>query len=276
MILPMQFAIGIWLTLAACTHAAGLEFAALLKEVEGAADATTIATDFNFTNKSDKPVTITKAEASCPCLKAEISGGKLKYAPNESGVVRITFEMGNLAGIVEKVLPIYVGDDPPNKPSIQLTVRVRIPILIALEPKTVKWNLGGKADPQTIQIRMAEGKPIHVTGVKSSSPAFSCELKTVEEGRRYDLIVTPLETNTPEMGVLRIETDCGISKHRIQQAFAVVRKLSPADVTLAQKEKAGPYCTHEICNRHLVDARGSCPGGWFGIRRAAQGGPCSG
>ncbi len=51
-----------------------------------------------------------------------------------------------------------------------------------------------------------------------------------EEGKKYDLIVTPLETNAPEIGVLRIETDSELSKHRIQQAFAVIRKPSPADV----------------------------------------------
>ncbi|MES2921889.1 MAG: DUF1573 domain-containing protein [Verrucomicrobiota bacterium] len=236
----MKFAIGVWLTLAAFSQAAGLEFTELFKDINAAADAATITTDFNFTNKSDKPVTITKAEPSCPCLKAEISGGKLKYAPNESGVIRITFEMGNLAGLVVKDLPIYVDHDPPDKPSILLTVRVHIPVLVALEPKTVKWNLGGKPDPQTIQIRMAEGKPIHVKSVKSSSPEFSCELKALEEGRKFDLIVTPLKMNAPEVSIFRIETDCGISKHRIQQAFAVVRKLSPGEVALAPKEQAGP------------------------------------
>ena len=241
----MKFAIGIWLTLAAFSQAAGLEFTELLKDVEAPADAAMVTTDFNFTNKSDKPVTIAKAEPACPCLKAQVSGGKLKYAPNESGVIRITFEVGNLAGTVEKVLPIYIDDD--IKPSIQLTVRVHIPVLIAVsvfehpsDLKTAKWNLGAKPEPQTIQIRMAEGKTIHVTGVKSSSPAFKCELKALEEGKKYDLIVTPLATNAPEMSVLRIETDCEISKHRIQQAFAVVRKLSPGEVALAPKEKAGP------------------------------------
>jgi Protein of unknown function (DUF1573) len=243
----MRIAIGIWLTLTAFAHAAGLEFTELLKDVNAAADAATITTDFHFTNKSNKPVTITKCEPSCPCLKAQISGGKLKYAPNESGVIRLTFEMGNLAGTVEKVLPIYIDDEPPNKPSIHLTIRVHIPVLVAvsvfehpLDLKTVKWNLGAKPEPQTIQIRMAEGKTIHVTGVKSSSPDFKCELKALEEGKKYDLIVTPLEMDAPGISVFRIETDCEISKHRIQQAFAVVRKLSPAELALAPKEKPGP------------------------------------
>lgn len=226
----MKFAIGIWLTLAAFTQAAGLEFTELLKEVNAAADVTTVTTDFNFKNTSDKPVTIAKSDPGCSCLKVEISGGKLKYAPGESGVVRTTFDMGNFSGTVDKMIALWLDNDPANKPSMTLTVRVHIPVLIALEPKTVKWDLGGKPDPQTIHIQMAEGKSIRVTGVKSSSPSFTCEVKALEEGKKYDLIVTPLEINAPGISVFRIETDCEISKHRIQQAFAVVRKPSPVDV----------------------------------------------
>ena len=61
-------------------------------------------------------------------------------------------------------------------------------------------------------------------------PAFvTSELKTVEEGKRYDLVVTPTNLDAPGIGVFRIETDCAIKKHRIQQAFAIVRKPSAAE-----------------------------------------------
>lgn len=226
----MKLAIGIWVTLAAFAQAAGLEFKELLKDVNAPADAAIVTTEFEFTNKGDKPVTIAKTDPGCSCLKVQISGGKLRYAPGESGVVRTTFDMGNFSGVVDKVVALWIDNDPADKPSMKLTVRVHIPVLVAVEPKTVKWSVGGKAEPQTIQIRMAEGKPIRVTGVKSTSATFALELKTVEEGKKYDLVVTPLEMATPGMGVIRIETDCEISRHRTQQAFAVVRKPTPADV----------------------------------------------
>lgn len=223
----MKFIIGIWLAAAACVHAAGLEFSEPLKEVNAPADAATVTADFNFTNKGDKPVTIAKADPTCSCLKVQISGGKLKYLPGESGVIRTTFEMGNFAGTVDKVLAIYLDTDPTNKPSLQLTLRVHIPVLIALEPKTVKWETGGKADAQTIQIRIAEGKTIRVTSVKSSSDSFKCELKTLEEGKKYDLVITPQVMDSPAMAVIRIDTDCELKNHRTQQGFAVIHKRSP-------------------------------------------------
>jgi hypothetical protein len=225
----MKFALGIWWALAAFAQAAGLEFSSLLEEVKAPADAATVTADFKFTNKSDKPITIAKSDPGCSCLKVQISGGKLKYAPGESGVVRTTFDMGNFSGTVDKVVAIWLDNDPADKPSLKLTTRVHIPVLIGLEPKTVKWELGGKSEPQTIQIRMAEGKPIHVKSAQSSSSAFKCEIKTLEEGKKYDLVVTPLDTNLPAIGVIRIETDCEIAKHRVQQGFAMVRKATAAE-----------------------------------------------
>ena len=222
----MKIGIFIWLALAGFALAGGLEFTETLKQVNASADAATVTTEFTFTNKGDKPASITKSDSGCSCLKVEISGGKLKYAPGESGVVRTTFEMGNFSGTVDKMVAVWIDDDPVDKPSTQLTVRVNIPILVALEPKTLKWDLGAKADPQIIHIQMAEGNSIHVTGVTSSSEAFACELKTVDDGKKYDLIVTPQTMDVPGMAVIRIETDCAISKHRTQQAFAVVRKAS--------------------------------------------------
>lgn len=223
----MRLAIGIWMTLAAFAHA-GLEFRELVKDVQAPADAATVTSDFEFTNKGDKPVTIAKTDPGCSCLSVQISGGKLKYAPGESGVIRTTFEMGNFSGTVDKMVAVWLDADAPNAPSLKLTVRVHIPVLIAVEPKTVKWDIGGKGEPQIIPIRMAEGQSIRVVGVKSSSTSFSCQLKTLEEGKKYDLIVTPLEMNVPGMSVIRIETDCAIAKHRVQQAFAVVRKPTVA------------------------------------------------
>jgi hypothetical protein len=225
----MKFAIGIWLTLAAFAQAAGLEFTEMLKEIKAPVDAAMVTVDFNFTNKGDKPVTITKSDPGCSCVKVQVSGGKLKYAPGESGVVRATFEMGNFSGTVDKSIALFIDKDPEDKPSMTLTLRVHIPVLIALEPKTVKWDLGGSnIEPQTIKIRMAEGKPIRVTGIKPSSDAFSYELKMLEEGKKYDVIVTPLSLKVPGISVIRIETDCKIARHRIQQAFATITKPTAA------------------------------------------------
>jgi hypothetical protein len=225
----MRIACGIWLALMSLVQAAGLDFPETLKEVHAPADAKTVMAEFEFTNRTDKPVNVAKADPTCSCIAVTIKDGKLRYAPGESGVIRAEFDMGNFSGVVDKVVAVWLDNDPADKPSLSLTVRVHIPMLVTLEPKTVKWELGGKGEPQTIHIQMNHSKPIHITGTSSSSKAFAQELKTIEDGKSYDLIVTPVDIRAPGLAVLRIETDCDIQKHRIQQAFAVVRKPTVAE-----------------------------------------------
>lgn len=229
--MTMKFAISLFLAIPALVQAASLEFKELVKEVNVPMDATTVTTEYNFTNTSDKPVSITKSDPNCSCLKVEISGGKLKYAPGESGVIRTTFDVGNATGTVEKAVALWLDNDPPDKPSLHLQVNIHIPVLVAIEPKTLSWEMGGKSEPKTVHITMAEGNAIQVISSKSSNPAFNCELKTVEKGSKYELVVTPTSMDSPGIGVIRIETDSKIEKQKTQQAFAVVRKAPAKDVS---------------------------------------------
>jgi hypothetical protein len=162
----------------------------------------------------------------------QVKDGKLRYAPGESGMIRAEFNMGNFSGTVDKMVVLWLNNDPTDKPSLTLTVRVHIPVLVVLEPKTLKWDLNGNGEPQTIHITMKYEKPIRVTSVSASSEAFKHELKIIEEGKNYDLVVTPLDIKTPTLGIFRIETDCQIEKHRIQQVFATVRRPNPVDAAV--------------------------------------------
>lgn len=205
-------------------HGAALDFPSLLKEVHAPAEAKTVAVEFDFTNRSDKPVQVSRYDPTCSCMSVSIKEGKLRYEPGESGVIRAEFDMGNFSGEVDKAVAVYLNDDPDGKPSVVLVTRVHIPVLIGLEPKTQKWSIGGPAESKTIRVTMNHTKPIRIVGVTSSSEAFKHEIKTVEEGKTYDLVLTPVETKSPALAIFRIETDCDIAKHRMQQAFAVIRK----------------------------------------------------
>lgn len=219
-----RFIVCLGMLLMSPLHGAGLDFPAALKEIEAPADAKKVTADFEFTNRSGKTVKVVKYDAACSCMAVGIKGGKLAYAPGESGLIRADFEMGNFSGTVDKTVAIWLDDDPPEKPSVTLTLRVHIPVLVALEPKTLKWDVGGDASPQVIHITMNHNAPIRVKSVTCSSPAFRHELKTINEGKLYELVVTPGEISSPGLAILRIETDCAIERHRLQQAFAVVRK----------------------------------------------------
>ncbi len=226
----MKYVIGIWLTLSAWALGGTLDFKELSKEINAEADAMSTTAEFEFTNKTSQAITIKKCDPGCSCVAVRISDGKLRYEPGESGVISAKFDMTNFSGTVDKVIALFLDEDPVDKPSQVLKLKINIPVLVALEPKTLKWNLGASAAPQTIHIKIIEGQTIHVLNVKSSSEAFTLKLNTLEDGKLYDLVVTPNAMEAPGIGVFRVETDCKIQKHRIQQGFGVVRKPTPAEM----------------------------------------------
>lgn len=209
-------------------HAAALTFESDLVEVHAAADAANVTADFKFRNDGETPTRIVKYDAACSCMNVSISDGKLEYAPGESGAIRAVFSVGNYSGTIDKVVALWLAGDGPDSPAARLTVRIHIPVLVSIEPKTLTWDVGADPAPQSIAIAIDPSMEIRVLGTQSSNDAFTTELITHEDGRRYELVVTPKRTGTPGLGIIRIETDCPVPRHRIQQAFGVIRNPPPA------------------------------------------------
>ena len=203
--------------------AAGLEFESALIKVDAGLNDKTVTRDFHFTNRGDKAVTIKQADGGCSCLDAQVAGGKLGYAPGESGTIRVVFEVGSFQGTVDKNISVWLDGDPEEKPSTMLTMSVNIPVIIQLEPKSLKWEIGAPATAKVIDVIMNYEKPIHIQAVATSNETFSTKLITVEEGKRYKIEVTPAKgTDSAALSIVRIETDVDVEKQRVQQGFAVI------------------------------------------------------
>lgn len=214
----------LWAVLSTSLYAGELAFPELTKELNVAVDATTLDVDFPFTNKTDKPVTISKVQASCSCMNVGVKGGKQRYEPGESGVIRATFDMRNQTGEVDRLTHVWLQGDPEEKPSVKLEVKFHIPELVKADPKTLRWEVGEAPSPKTIRVVMSGDQPIHVTNVIAPPANFKHELKTITDGKEYELIVTPGATTSPAIGVYRLETDCKVETQRVKQMFAAIMK----------------------------------------------------
>ena len=223
-----------WMALSSFLSAAGLTFQEPVKELKAAADATKIVADFPFSNKSAKAVEIKRYDAGCSCVAVGVESGKMVYQPGESGVIRATFDMSNYSGDVEKPVAIWLDNDPEKAPSVQLMVKVHIPEVLRIENKTVKWDVGAPPTPQTIKLVVEGEEKVHILSVTHSNENFLHELKTLEDGRSYEIVVTPKDTGVSGLGVFRIETDCRIERHKYKQAFASIRRALPSDSATAK------------------------------------------
>ncbi len=212
----------------------GLKFDETLKTVDVGVDSNTVKVDYSFKNEGDSRIAIQRYDAGCTCASAQIKDGKLDYGPGEEGVIRVTFDMTNFSGTVDKPMAIWLQGDPADKPSVRLTTRINIPVLVEIEPKTVTWDVGSSPEPKKITLTMNHSKPIHVKEVSGSNPNFTHELKAVEEGKKYELTITPAGTGEVGIAVFHIETDCAIPRHRTQRVFSVVRKPAATVATPAR------------------------------------------
>jgi len=223
----MRTAICCWLVMVGFLRAAGLTFESQLVEINAPANAKSVVAEFKFENKTDKQVSIARFDKTCSCINVKISDGKLAYAPGEGGEIRAAFDMGNFSGVVDKVVVLWLDSDPAEKPSITLTVRVHIPVLVVMSEKTLKWTIGAKPETRKIDITMDYSKPIKIVSATSTSENLKVQVKVLEEGKHYELLVTPEDTKEPGLAIIRIETDCDIARHQVLQAFAVIRRELP-------------------------------------------------
>ncbi len=223
-IVPMKYLILACLIGAAMIAQAELTFEHTLQEVNADLEAKTVTSDYKFTNTGNESATIMTADGGCSCMKVEIAEGKLTYAPGETGILRATFEIGSFQGTVDRAIHVRMKDDPVEKPSYMVALRIHVPVIISLTPKTLKWKIGEENTPKNIRVDMDYKNPIHISSISSSNPDFVVELVTITEGKTYDVKVTPKNLDAAGLTIIKMMTDVDIERHRLQQGFATVRK----------------------------------------------------
>jgi hypothetical protein len=202
-----------------------LVFEKTLLEFHVGADEKSLTADFPFRNDGDKTVHIVKSESGCSCLNVGVAGGKFEYAPGEVGVIRAIFDLRSYSGTTERLVSIWHGENKDTPSSTRLTVRAHIPVLVHVEPKNLTWETQAVPQPGVFKITMDPSKKLNVG---CSSENFNLEVNTLEDGVSYEIIVTPKSTDTPGIGVLRIETDSENERFKTQTVFTIIRNPTPA------------------------------------------------
>jgi hypothetical protein len=180
--------------------------------------------EFVFKNAGNYPVKILSVKSNCGCTTAKLD--KTEYQPGESGKITATFTIGQRVGFQQKDI-IVRTDDPHGRDGkgvlAQLTVQTHIPELARVTPKFVNWQIGETNAPKTIALEVKHSEPIHVVGVESSDARLIPKLATIEDGKRYEVLVTPADTSQPVKAHLRIKTDFPKDKPRLFHALAQVK-----------------------------------------------------
>ncbi len=205
---------------------AGLRFDKILKEVTTKPDTKAVFIEFAFENKSDEIVTIVEYDAPCTCMGARIrrpDGLESRvFKPGDKGVIIGKLEFENFKGTIDKMITIRTDKDKTADPSIQLTCRVTIPVVIGADVEKLEWVVGGALEAKEFSIKVNYSKPINIAKHKmgfGGDKYFDYKLEVISEGREYKVTVTPKKTNVPIVAPLKFYTDSEITRFKLVQVF---------------------------------------------------------
>jgi hypothetical protein len=173
---------------------------------------------FEFTNTGAKPVTILEVESNCDCLDA--AADRQIYAPGESGVIKANFTVGDRLGLYERRIKVATDENPEP---VRLLVRIEVPELVMLTPRSVAWKLHEPLVEKSVEIEMIPGVKINFTRVQPTSGDFAARLETIEAGRRYRVYLKPPATTQPANAAFRIFGRAESGQDIIVSAYGNVR-----------------------------------------------------
>jgi len=220
---------------------AGLEFESKELTFKPSLGEKQVVGEFKFKNTGKTTITIKDLNISCDCTTAKLD--KKVYEPGESGVIPVTFTIGQRQNLQEKSITVIT--DEPKTSTTRLLMKVYIPVILSIEPRYVFWLQGDK-DPksQTVTIKNLTDKPVKVLAASSALPPSLVEaattrpalmpkieykLETVKEGWEYTLTIKPTDLTSPSGLPIELKTDLPEEGPRYQ-IIAMVRPAEWAEM----------------------------------------------
>lgn len=145
--------------------------------------------NFEFTNRSDRMVTIRKLVPSCGCLQPELR--KWVYYPGESGHFLLRVQTANqVAGAKEYDVAVQYEDPEPQETKV--VFRVHLPEnQVFIRPRALELTLLGASTPTVRDVEIIDRRPEPLTIAK------------VDCTRSHVVTLSPVTTVVDELGHTR-------------------------------------------------------------------------
>ncbi len=139
--------------------------------------------EFKFTNVGEGLLKITKVERCCGVVTRL---DKMEYAPGESGVLKVEWDSGPRESSMNRELKVHSND--PTVPLTMLTIKAKVLLQVAWEPKRLKLFLDEEnAGCSKITISSVDNQPFSITGFKSIGDCITADYDPSVKATKYDL-----------------------------------------------------------------------------------------
>lgn len=192
---------------------------------------------FVVRNDGDATLEIEKVKPACGCTVPELE--KKSLAPGETTDIKATLDLKGRKGNQNKAMTVFSND--PVNPEFKLTLSGISTSIFNVTPTSVNMGRFAPGQPvtKTVSINNTGEKPIIVSAVKAQSGKVTPVLRTLEEGRRWEIDVTT-DGNLPPGKLsdgIQVTTDIeGQPNQRISVSGTVLDTLeiSPKALTLGE------------------------------------------
>jgi len=185
---------------------------------------------FFFTNTGNQILEVREVRPSCGCTTA--GEWDKQVEPGKYGKIPIQYNSAGNGGVVHKSVTVVCTDPSNSNAVLQIIGTVWKPIDVS--PPMASFNFG--PDVQSNEVRVLHiinnlPEPLALSEVKSGNPAvFQPELKTIKEGKEYELRVTVVPPrNMPTMSTpITLKTSYAKMPVLSVTAFAAVQSAISA------------------------------------------------
>ena len=186
--------------------------------IDPATGSTTVSFPFTVTTDTE----ILGSSPSCGCMVSKLP--KTHWKKGESGDIRVKLDTSEIKGNVTKSLDLKFA----NHPEQRLKIKAFISKAITWEPKSHIWDKEDSLTPKTFEIIVSQGQDFQVTSAIPIKTSFKTELIEVEQeegatGRKYNLTVTPPQSEQKEICMIKVSTDSELTRYKSFNLLAIKR-----------------------------------------------------
>jgi len=223
-------------TAAVTTAGPRVQFAVTVFDFGKVTSGEVVRHDFVFTNIGTETLEIKEVRPGCGCTTA--GNWDKQVEPGKTGAIPLQFNSAGFGGPVTKSASVICNDPGTTNVILQLAGIVWKPINAT--PLMTVFNVSSEVQTnETKLVRIVSDleDPVELSDLQCTNRTFRAELKTVKEGREFELAITavPPFTSSPVVAPIRLKTSSAKMPTLTVSAYLLVQEpvvVAPNQITL--------------------------------------------
>ena len=179
----------------AATNAIGpkIQFETTVYDFGRAKSGDLVKYTYVFTNVGDQLLELTGVQA-CGCITADWTK---KVEPGKTGAVPIAFNSAGYGGQIFKPVTVTCNDRTNPRPMLQFKGIIWKPLDVV--PPMAILNLTADSPQASVTVRLTNNmpEPMTLSAPESDNKAFAAELKIIQPGKEFQVVIAPASLLPP-------------------------------------------------------------------------------